>query len=188
MTTRVRAPFVCQAVSTAAWRRPSRVDPTRTALREAAYILRTRFEWGDGEVVDFTKRRGDLFMSGAILPTATGEWAESPFVRWKAADDAAEKTGRPDEIRAWHVVADLPPGLSKGEWFDRAEQMVRAVLPDTAIAEMAGHMPFDGTPPHLHLLVAPRYANDRHGYGRVAFCIYRRLNEQLRASWLDWLT
>ncbi len=187
MSARVRAPFVCQAVSTAAWRRPSRVDPTRTALREAAYILRTRFEWGDGEVVDFTKRRADLFMSGAILPSSTEEWAESPFLRWKAADDAAESTCRADEIRAWHVVADLPNGYSKGEWFDRAEKMVRSVLPDSAIAEMAGHMPFDGTPPHLHLLVAPRHANDRHGYGRVAFCIYRRLNEQLRASWLDWL-
>lgn len=187
MKERVRAPFVCQAVSTAAWRRPSRVDPTRTALREAAYILRTRFEWGDSEVVDFTKRRGDLFMSGAIVPSTKREWVDSPFLRWKAADEAAEKTGRADEIRAWHVVADLPEGYSKGEWFDRAEKMVRAALPESVVAEMAGHSPFDGTPPHMHLLVAPRFASDRSGYGRVAFCIYRRLNEQLRASWLGWL-
>lgn len=192
MKARVRAPFVCQPVSTAAWRQHNRIDPSRTALREAAYILRTRFEWdeedkgGEGKVIDFAKRAGDLLMRAPILPAAPPWWAEKPFLRWKMADQAADRAGRPDEIRAWHVVADLPMRCSKGEWVDRAEQMVRAVLPPATIAELAVHVPIDGAPAHCHLLTAPRYAED-DGYGSVAFCLHRRLNEQLRASWLDWL-
>lgn len=187
MSARVRAPFVCQAVSTAAWRRPSGVDPTRTALREAAYILRTRFEWGDGEVVDFTKRRADLFMSGAILPYSSDSErrARSCVGSRPTMPPRARAVPTRSERGMWsptcRAVARKASGLTAPRrWFGRS-------LPDSAIAEMAGHMPFDGKPPHLHLLVAPRHANDRHGYGRVAFCIYRRLNEQLRASWLDWL-
>jgi hypothetical protein len=179
-------------VSTTRWRNQSKVDPSRTALREATYILRTRFEWdeqrrGAGrKFIDFAKRGEDLFVRVPILPAAPPWWATKPFLRWKKADEAAERTGRPDEIRAWHVVADLPMRCSKGEWVDRTEAMVRAVLPSKTIADFAVHVPSDGTPPHMHLLTAARYAEDDH-YGGVAFCLYRRLNERLRATWVDWL-
>ena len=153
---RVRKPFVCQPISLQSRGRPDTFDSTRTALAAAAYIRRTRFEKDGMEPVDFAKRGEDLLAVVSITPQQAPEWVHSPFLRWKRLDEASDRTSNAEDIRAWHVVADLPIGASRGEWLDECYSLVREHLPSEAVADVALHCPRDGTPAHMHLIAASR--------------------------------
>lgn len=179
-----REPFRCLPVAGESFWAPGQPDSRRTALREAAYIRRTKFEQRD-LVHDFACRAEDLFMLTAIVPVAAPEWTRRPFLRWKLADEAAERADNGHQIRAWHVCADLPPHMSRGQWMDEAEAIVRDVLPETAVAEMVGHLPVD-KPPHIHILVAARSPAARC-YGHPLPTLEEVLQHELKARWLDWI-
>lgn len=182
---RVRKPFVCQPVSIQERDRPNTLDPARTALAAAAYIRRTRFEKAGMEPVDFAKRGEDLLAIIPITPPNAPEWVHSPFLRWKLADEASDCTRNPEDIRAWHVVGDLPPSASPGEWLDGCYSLVRQHLPLNAVADVALHTPRDGKPAHMHLIVASRVPAYTR-YGAVAYEIFRCLDRDLRAGWAAW--
>jgi len=177
-------PFVCWPVSLQI---PSRklIDPTRTALTTAAYIARTRFTGGKPEVVDFTMRGADLVARIMIQGQDAPDWLRKPYLRWVRADEASDRTGNPKDIRCWHVVADLPPSASEGEWIDCAKELVTLALTPTAVADVAIHNPDDGLP-HAHVVVASRIPGD-HSYFGVDYDIYRALTVSLRAVWDEWL-
>lgn len=177
-------PFVCWPVSLQI---PGRklIDPTRTALTTAAYIARTRFEGGDPEIVDFTLRGADLVARTRIQDENAPDWVRKPYLRWVRADEASDRTGNPKDIRAWHVVADLPPWASEGQWLDGARELVSLALTPTAVADIAIHNPDDGIP-HAHVVVASRIPGE-HSYLGVDYGIYRALTVSLRAVWDEWL-
>ena len=179
-----REPFRCFPVAGESFWEPGQPDSRRTALREAAYIRRTKFKKGD-MVHDFSCRAGDLFMLTAILPIAAPNWARKPYLRWKLADEAAESGAKEHQIRAWHVCADLPLNMSRGQWTDEVEAIVRDVLPETAVAEVVVHLPAE-KPPHVHILVAARAPAARR-YGHLLPRLDEILQSELKARWLDWL-
>jgi hypothetical protein len=178
-----RKPFRCVPVSGQSFWDLGQPDSRRTALREAAYIRRTKFERGD-LVHDFACRAEDLFMLAAILPNHAPEWVRRPFLRWHFADEAAEGRTSVNAVRAWHVCADLPARMTRGRWADEAEAIVRDVLPGDAVAEICGHVPNDH-PPHIHILVAARAPGARR-YGRLHGGLGDVLQNQLRERWLTW--
>ena len=182
---RIRKPFVCQPISIQERGRPDTLDPTRTALAAAAYVRRTRFEKAGMEPVDFAKRGEDLLAVMPITPPDAPEWVHSPFLRWKLADEASDRTRNPEDIRAWHVVGDLPSAGSRGEWLDGCFTLVRQHLPSDSVADLALHTPRDGTPAHMHLIVASRLLA-RARYGAVAYDVFRCLDRDLRAGWAAW--
>lgn len=179
-----RSPFTCLAVATSC-RRGRAGDPRKTALREAAYIRRTRFTKGGAVLHDFSSRAEDLLMLVPIVPVGAPEWVHRPFLRWQLADEAVEQ-GAVDAVRAWHVCGDLKPGLSSGAWMDDVTSLVRAALPTEAVAEIAAHVPTN-KPAHAHILVAPRRVGPT-SYGPVDYGLYDRLYHVLRAAWMAWLT
>lgn len=124
-------------------------------------------------------------MLASVIPPDAGAWAHRPFLRWQLADEAADTEAKPSAVRAWHLCGDLKDGLSKGEWMDEVEALIRKALPVTALAEIAGHLPTD-KPAHAHILVAPRRARER-SYGETDFELYDRLNVDLRRSWEQWV-
>ena len=178
-------PFVCWPVSLQVPGRPITFDPSRTALAAAAYIGRDRFEGGDPEMVDFTKRGADLVARIPILSPNAPAWARSPFLRWARADEASARTGNPEDIRAWHVVADLPPLATTGQWIDGVTEIVSLALTPTAVADAVIHRP-DGKLPHAHLLVASRIPGD-HSFLAVDYDLHFSLNVALRLVWDEWV-
>lgn len=179
-----RPPYVCLPVRGQSFWDPNRPDNRRTALREAAYIRRTKFEKND-LVHDFSCRAEDLFMMTPILPSGAPAWAHRPFLRWKMADEAVEQEAGSDSLRAWHVCADLPVGLSRGRWVDMTEDLVRSALPACAVAEICGHLPVQD-PAHIHLLVAARTPGEWR-YGTLLPELEACLNVRLKQHWLAWL-
>ncbi|WP_426693525.1 MobA/MobL family protein [Sphingomonas sediminicola] len=179
-----RLPFRCLPVVTHP-KQGHPVNELRTALREAAYIRRTRFTKGDVTIHDFSSRAEDLFMLTSIVPDEAPEWVHRPFLRWQLADEAIEASGDLHGVRAWHVCGDLRPGLSRGEWMDQVVDLVRSVLPAGIVAEIAGHIPRAGRPPHVHILISSRYFG-RRTYAGVSYPLYRRLNGCLRQAWVEW--
>lgn len=178
-------PFVCWPVSL---RVPGRkfIDPTRTALTTAGYIARTRFEGGDPDVVDFTKRGADLVAVKRIQGQAAPDWVRSsPYLRWVRADEASNLTGRPEDIRAWHVVADLPPAATEGQWIDGVTELVSLALTPTAVADIAIHNPHNGVP-HAHLCIASRIPGENTYLG-VDYELASALKLSLRLVWEEWL-
>lgn len=121
-----------------------------------------------------------------IIPPEAGDWADRPYLRWQMADEAAEASGDPDRIRAWHICGDLRPGVTRGQWVDQVEAMTRAALPDRIAAEIAIHVPPDKSP-HAHILVAAFHVGRRR-YGKVCLDLHRRLEQDLGRAWLDWLS
>lgn len=178
-------PFVCWPVSLQMPGRPITYDRSRTALAAAGYIRRDRFVRGEPELVDFTKRGGDLVARIPIIGRDAPKWARSPFRRWALADEASDRTGNPEDIRAWHVVADLPPSATAGQWVDGVTELVSLALPHTAIADIAIHKPDDGIPAHAHLLVASRIAGE-WAYDAVDYEMHFALNTALRLVWQEW--
>lgn len=179
-----RSPFTCQAVATNS--RAGRAgDPRKTALREAAYIRRTRFTKSGAVLHDFSSRAEDLLMLVPIVPASAPDWVYRPFLRWQLADEAVEEAAV-DTVRAWHVCGDLKSGLSPGRWMDDVTSLVRAALPTEAVAEIAAHVPTN-KPPHAHILVAPRGFGPT-SYGPVDYGLYDRLDHVLRTAWMAWLT
>lgn len=185
MHSALRLPFVCQPVSGQIVVDGQQVEHRRTALREAAYIRRTRFAKNDGPTHDFAWRGSDLFMLTPIIPPEAGDWADRPYLRWQMADEAAEASGDPGSVRAWHICGDLRPGMTRGQWVDQVEEMTRAALPNRIVAEVAIHIRQD-KPPHAHLLVAAHCAGRRR-YGKFCSDLYDRLADGLGDAWLDWL-
>ena len=135
MATR-RSPFTCQPVATH-FRGGRPGDMRRTALREAAYIRRSRFVKGEVVLHDFSSRAEDLFMLASIVPRDAGDWAHRPYLRWQLADEAAETEANSSAIRAWHICGDLKEGLTPGQWMDQTHDLVRSALPASAVAEIA---------------------------------------------------
>ncbi len=183
MTSRNREPFRCLPIAGESFWEPGQRDSRRTAVREAAYIRRTKFKQGDA-IHDFAWRGEDLFMISPILPDDAPSWTHRPYLRWRLADQVVERGTAKDAIRAWHICADLPVGLSRGRWGDEAEAIVREVLPSHAVAEICGHVPIDH-PPHMHILVAARAPGAR-GYGRPLAGLGDLLQDELRERWLAW--
>ena len=177
-----REPFRCLPVAGQSFWTPGEPDERRTALREAAYIRRTRFVRGK-LVHDFACRSEDLFMLTPIIPPEAPEWVKRPFLRWWRADKAAVKQS--EAVAAWHICADLPPNMTKGRWADEVEVLVRDVLPTCAVAEICGHIPKDD-PPHVHILVSPFWA-DRWQYGNPIEGLPNILQLEMKSRWLDWL-
>lgn len=182
---RVRKPFVCQPISIQERGRPDTLDPARTALAAAAYARRTRFEKDGMTPVDFAKRGEDLLAVIPITPPGAPEWVHSPFLRWKLADEASDRTSNPEDIRAWHVVGDLPVNASRGEWVDGSYSLARRHLPSNAVADLALHTPRDGKPAHMHLIVASRVPASTR-YDAVGYEIFRYLDRDLRTGWTAW--
>jgi hypothetical protein len=185
MHSALRLPFVCQPVCGQVVLDGRRIEHRRTALREAAYIRRTRFAKDDGPTHDFAWRGSDLFMLTPIIPPAAGQWAHRPYLRWQMADETAEASGDADSVRAWHICGDLRQDLTRGQWVDQVVAMTRAALPGRIAAEIAIHVPPD-KPAHAHILVAPFRAGRRR-YGRACPDLHRRLEEDLGHAWLAWL-
>lgn len=180
----VRPVFTCQPVATQSHKRAAG-DPLRTALREAAYIRRSRFVKGQVVLHDFSSRAEDLFMLTSIVPPEAGDWAHRPYLRWQLADEAAEAEDRRAAVRAWHLCGDLKEGLSTGQWMDQVHGLVRSHLPQDIVAEIAGHLP-TAKPAHAHVLVAPRRLGPK-GYQAIDYGLYDCLNVDLRAAWEEWL-
>ena len=162
---------------------PSR---TRTALRESAYLRRTRYIDSEGRsLADFTVRAADLEAIRQFVPPAAPAWVRSPFLVWSRADEAAER-GQPGSVRAWQVVADLPPHLTPGESLDGAAALVEASLAGSGtVAEMAIHVGSSGHR-HAHLLVASRQLCEMR-FGALAADRRSLIDGSLRSAWCRWL-
>ena len=183
----IRLPFACRPIAGQLFRDAEGKLHRRTALREASYIRRTRFAKDGRTLHDFTMRGEDLFMLTPIIPEGAPEWVNRPFLRWQLADEAAEASGEPDEVRAWHLCGDLKPGLTRYQWGEQVEAMTRTALPDHIVAEIAIHVP-PHKPPHAHILVAPFSVTPcEREYGEVCHDLRRRLEDDLGGGWLDWL-
>lgn len=182
----MRQPYRCEAVRCMTFGGIWRIDERRTALREATYMRRSRLYHG-GKDHAFTDRGRDLAFLNLILPEDPPPWLHHPHLRWGRADevvgDGFQRTRSP--TRAWHVVADLPPTLSRGHWMDEAELLCRLALPHGAVAEIAGHVPLD-KPPHVHILIAHRYVTGRT-YGEEIPGLQHAIESELQELWLDWL-
>ncbi|TRW14798.1 MobA/MobL family protein [Glacieibacterium frigidum] len=186
-----RRPFVCLPVSgqpvETGTHRFADASATSTALRESAYLRRTRYIRDDGSAwFDFTLRGADLVAIKMIRPQHAPSWTTSPFRVWSMADCAARGVSASDNIRAWQIVADLPPTMSPGRWLDDAIKLVtHAFRQSDAIVEIALHAPI-GQVPHAHILVTARHlVADRFG----TFDPTRAgiISGQLKKSWLRWL-
>lgn len=180
-------PFVCWPVSLQVPGRPITFDPSRTALAQAAYIRRDRFELDGAHCVDFTKRGGDLVARATVLGRTSPSWTRSPYLRWKCADEASDGTGNPEDIRAWHVVADLPASASAGQWLDRVVELVTLALTSSAVADLAIHNPGGGIQPHAHILASSRIAGENYAYQSVDYDMHFALDVALRLVWREWL-
>ena len=179
-------PFVCWPVSLQMPKRPITFDSSRTALAAAAYIRRDRFETGASEFVDFTKRGSDLVARISIQRPDAPEWTRSSYLRWKLADEASDRTGNPVDIRAWHVVADLPRSVSAGCWVDRVTELVSSALTLGAVADVAIHNPGGSVSAHAHILVASRSPGE-HAFAGINYELHTRLSVGLRLTWRQWV-
>lgn len=163
-------------------------DPkrTRTALRESAYLRRTRYIDENGNALaDFTTRGADLEAIRSFVPADAPQWVHSPYLTWRRADEAAERCC-PSTVRAWQVVADLPAGLTSGQGLDGATLAVeRSFAGHGVVAEMAIHATAHGHR-HAHLLIASRHLTNCH-FGTLVSDRYDLINGVLRSEWARWL-
>lgn len=179
-------PFNCWPVSLQVPGRPITFDSGRTALAAAAYIGRDRFELPRAKCVDFTKRGSDLVARIPILGRDTPRWTQSPFLRWKRADEASDRTGNPEDIRAWHVVADLPASATAGQWVDGVTEIVSLALTPWAVSDVALHARDGDVPAHAHIVAASRIPGE-YAYESVDFDMHFCLDVALRLVWQEWV-
>lgn len=162
------------------------LDPSRTALAAAAYIRRTRFHIKGEVAADFTLRGEDLLALLPIVPVDAPAWVSRPFLRWHKADQASDRCGDKCDVRAWHVVGDLPSTATFGDWLDHCAAIVRAALPAGICADVALHLPSNGKPPHMHAIVSSRTYTG-WGYGPQLPDLHSVLEDKLGGAWLSWL-
>ena len=179
-------PFSCWPISLQVPGRPITLDRSRTALAAAAYINRDRFELEDPNFVDFTKRGGDLIARIPIIGREAPGWTRSPFLRWKLADEASDRTGNPEDIRAWHVVADLPASATVGQWVDGVAEIVSLALTPWAVADIALHKADADVPAHAHIVAASRVPGVS-AYHSVDYDMHFCLDVALRLVWQEWV-
>ena len=164
-------------------------DPARTstALRESAYLRRTRYIDCEGRpLADFTTRAADLEAVRQFAPPNAPTWVRSPFLTWTRADEAAERC-QPGSIRAWQVVADLPAGVTPGEALDGASGVVEACFTGSGVvAELAIHLVGDGQR-HAHILIAARHLRDTR-FGALDAARRGLIDGVLRKAWCQWLS
>lgn len=157
-----------------------------TALRESAYLRRTRYIRRDGTPwFDFTLRAADLVAIDVIRPPSAPAWTSSPFRVWSMADCAAKGSNGCEHVRAWQIVADLPQTLSAGRWLDQAVEIVREVFDKSdAIVEIALHAPADHVP-HVHMLVSSRHLTAER-FGAIDPTRANMISGPLKKQWLRW--
>ncbi|TRW17732.1 MobA/MobL family protein [Glacieibacterium frigidum] len=186
-----RRPFVFlavagQAVPTSGHRLS---DPAAisTALRESAYLRRTRYIAKDNRLLfDFTLRSADLVAIKVIAPVNAPTWTLSPYLVWTLADGIAAGRAAPENICAWQIVADLPATLSAGKWLDGAVDIIRSAFKTSdAIIELAIHAP-PGRTAHAHLLVTARRLS-KDGFGAIDAARLDLIAGPLKNKWLRWL-
>lgn len=135
---------------------------------------------------DFTLRQADVVATMLIAPPDAPGWSTKPFLVWSMADAAAEALHQPDAVRAWQIVADLPPAQSPGKWLDGAAEMLSTAFEDTdAIVEFALHAPV-GRNPHAHVLVSSMHIA-KDGFGDLDPARRGIVAGPLKKQWLRWL-
>jgi len=175
------------------WRAMGRMPAYKTATSNAAYIMR------DDGVTDrfgsmpqaFATRRYELRAGGLLLPNSAPKWAEEPYRIWQEADAATDATGDPTAVSAWHVMCEIPKGLSANAWerlvreFVGSEIVAKGAAAQWAIHAVEGD---EGTwivAPHAHVIVsARRWRHDaRHGERHSGWAGEWAVQTRLAAAW-----
>ena len=138
-------------------------------LAAAAYQARERIE-ARGLVHDYT-RRGDLVYKEILLPEGAPDWMWDRAALWGAAEEAADRSTRPDTAQTARAIdAALPRGLEREEQIEMARDFAEeAFLARGMAVDMAIHdapASDGGRNAHVHYLVATREVTP-DGFGAV---------------------
>ena len=142
---------------------------SKSAVGAAAYQARERIE-ARGLVHDYT-RRGDLVHKEILLPEGAPGWMGDRAALWDAAEDAADRSTRPDTAQTARAIdAALPRGLAREEQIEMARDfaaeafVARGMAVDMAIHDAPASD--GGRNAHVHYLVATREVTP-DGFGGV---------------------
>jgi hypothetical protein len=142
---------------------------SKSALGAAAYQARERIE-ARGLVHDYT-RRGDLVHKEISLPEGAPDWMGDRTALWGAAEDAADRSTRPDTAQTARAIdAALPRGRAREEQVALARDfaaeafVARGMAVDLAIHDAPASD--GGRNAHAHYLVATREVTP-DGFGAV---------------------
>jgi ATP-dependent exoDNAse (exonuclease V) alpha subunit len=142
---------------------------SKSAVGAAAYQARERIE-ARGLVHDYT-RRGDLVHKEILLPEDAPDWMGDRAALWDAAEDAADRSTRPDTAQTARAIdAALPRGLAREEQIELARDfaaeafVARGMAVDLAIHDAPASD--GGRNAHVHYLVATREVTPE-GFGAV---------------------
>ena len=142
---------------------------SKSAVGAAAYQARERIE-ARGLVHDYT-RRGDLVHKEILLPEGAPDWMRDRAALWDAAEDAADRSTRPDTAQTARAIdAALPRGLAREEQIELARDfaaeafVARGMAVDMAIHDAPASD--GGRNAHVHYLVATREVTP-DGFGGV---------------------
>ena len=175
------------------WRANDRAAAYKTAVANAAYICR------DDEPKDrygamphaFATRRYELRAGGLMLPNSAPKWAEEPYRIWREADAAADATGDPTAVSAWHVMCEIPATLTPSAWeplvrdFVANEIVAKGAAAQWAIHAMQGDDADWIVAPHAHVIVsARRWRHDaRQGERHSGWAGSFRRQQNLAQAW-----
>jgi ATP-dependent exoDNAse (exonuclease V) alpha subunit len=142
---------------------------SKSAVGAAAYQARERIE-ARGLVHDYT-RRGDLVHKEILLPQGAPDWMGDRTALWGAAEEAADRSTRPDTAQTARAIdAALPRGLAREEQVALAREfaaeafVARGMAVDLAIHDAPASD--GGRNAHAHYLVATREVTPE-GFGAV---------------------
>jgi ATP-dependent exoDNAse (exonuclease V) alpha subunit len=142
---------------------------SRSAVGAAAYQARERIE-ARGQVHDYT-RRGDLAHREILLPEGAPDWMQDRAALWEAAEEAADRSTRPDTAQTARAIdAALPRGLAREEQIEIARDfaaeafVARGMAVDLAIHDAPASD--GGRNAHVHYLLATREVT-QDGFGAV---------------------
>lgn len=175
------------------WRAKDRSPAYRTAVANVAYI------WRDSTPVDryglmpraFAERRPELYASGLMLPQSAPAWAMEPYTIWQAADDAVEDLIDIAEVRAWHVLMQIPQDIPRRAWTPLVTGFVNAQLTSkgAAVAWAIHALEADDgswhVAPHAHLVLSARQwrRTAKQGQRMAAWAGYTAAQARLGSDW-----
>ena len=147
------------------WRILDKLPALKTATCNAAYI------WRDSDPADrfgrmpptFAQRRCELRDHGLLLPPSAPLWATKGYRIWQDADLAADATGDPTAVSAWHVLMQIPATVSPDRWAWLVTGYLQRQLADRGAAVAWAIHALEGAdgswivPPHAHAIVTARH-------------------------------
>lgn len=174
------------------WRLDARTPAYQTATSNVAYI------WRDSTPVDrigpmpasFAQRRCELRGAGLILPPNAPLWATDGYTIWEEADLAAQSTGDPTAVAAWHVMMEIPEMIRAGWWswlvtgFVERELAGKGAAVAWAIHALSGEGEWL-VKPHCHLVVTARHwrHDARQGRRHPAWIGSTAAQRRLKFAW-----